>query len=1111
MLRLVFLLPLATTLAMAQTTVHASLGGRVTDPTGAAVESASLTLTNAETRGVYRTLTGADGSYLFARILPGQYSLTAEKPGFQKLVREGIVASISFAAVADLGLRVGDIASTVTVVADASPVQSQTSSVSMLIDEARIKDLPLNSRDFQKLLFLAPGVGGQRSNNGATNNSSSGSRDLMNNYVVDGVNANDERQTAGLAPAASGHGNLRVPNVISTEAIREFRIVTTNADATFGRSSGAQINVVTKSGTNEVHGSLYEYWRNDALDARDFFNRGPFLDSQGRAKVPPFNQNLFGASIGGPLRKDRHFFFANYEGFRQRLQDTTTLTLPTPDLVRLVPGDLGRLFRGYFFDLGVMDQNTTPAGAVVPLAASDRNAAIAAGFPTPLFDGSATNGEAANVLVSSSSIRDFDQDSFLIRSDHVLTDRWSMSFRYANADLARGSSTGNLPGTRFVADFAFRSFAAQSTHTLSPSQVLEIRGGLLRSKNQIVGPENLEPYYALGVNREHGLGITLQGLTFRAPVAVANPNWFDNQMTPQGAALHTWNRGAMTLRSGLDVRRININFGNMSFQTPGYTFAGLVGNNGVLGASPASAQATALTATATLLGQNGGPTTPIRGWRSTQQEYFTQLDWRLLPRLTVNLGIRYSDFGVYEEANGFFSNLYATGQSGQIVPDVNPLTFGRLANRVEPTAPGRSLYRPDRNNFQPRAGFAWSLGASGRTVVRAAYGLYNDRVVQLGMSNMTLNPPYSVNGFVNNLPFRLGQSIPITPSVAAIFAIDPALRSPQVHRVNFTIEQQLGADTTISAGFVGAWGRKLVRYVEPNAGSSFPQNLRPDTRYGWQRIYGNYSTSEYESLQIVARRRFSRGLTFTGTYTYSQFLDDSSADAEFASRATLINLDASPAPGFQGGTRFAERPIKADYNSSELETPHVFTISALWDLPFGRGRRFAAGARGVVHGIIGGWSLSSIVVLRNGTTYNVTTGTDYNDDGAFDDRPALASGATLDSLRGGVPDKTQYLVPQAEAQRLLVTPASVTDPFAPIGRMAFRAPAVYSFDVSAIKQFAVTERIGLRFEVNCFNLPNRTQLALPNGTLSSALFGRITGTVATTTPRQFQLGAKLTF
>jgi hypothetical protein len=902
-----------------------------------------------------------------------------------------------------------------------------------------------------------------------------------------------------------------VPNVISTEAIREFRIVTANGDATFGRSSGAQINVITKSGTNELHGSLYEYWRNDVLDARDLFNRGSFFDNAGRAKVPPFNQNLFGGSVGGPIRKDRHFFFGNYEGFRQRLQDTTTLTLPSSELVNLIPGDLGRVFRAYYFDLGVLNPNGTSTGSIVPSSAADRNAAIAAGFPAVLFDGAAANGEAANLLASASSTRDLDLDSFLFRTDHILSDRWSMSFRYADSEIARGGSTGNLPGTINVSDYAFRSLAAQSTHTVNSSQIVEVRAGLLRGKNQVILTDRIAPYYALGINPEDGLGVTLQGLSLRPPTIIPNPNYLDNQTTVQGAALHTWNRGSITLRSGLDVRRLHVNFGNMAFRSPAYTFNGLIGANGLLGSSVGAAQATALVASATLLGQSGGPTTPLRGWRSTQQEYFTQLDWRVTPRLTLNLGVRYGYFGVYREVNGYFSNLYATDPSGAVVPDVHPLKVGRALNRVEPVGSGRPLYQPDRNNFQPRVGFAWAIGASGRSVVRAAYGLYNDRIVQLGMSNMTLNPPYSVNASVNNLPFRLGQAIPVSPSAAAIFAVDPNLRSPEVHRMNVTFEQQAGADTTVSVGYVGARGRKLPRYVEPNVGSAFPQNLRPDTRYGWQRIYGNYSSSEYDSLQAIARRRFANGLTFTGTYTWSRFLDDASADAEFSSRATLINLDASPAPGIQGGTRFAERPIRADYGSSELETPHVFTMSVLWDLPFGRGRRFLTGSRGWRSALAGGWSLASIVVLRNGTTYNVTTGTDYNDDGAFDDRPALANGATLGAIRAGNTDKTQYLLPQAEAQRLLVMPGNVIDPFATIPRMAFRSPGVYNFDVSAIKHFAIGERAALRFEVNCFNLPNRAHLALPNGTLSSVLFGRITSTVATTTPRQFQFGAKLTF
>jgi hypothetical protein len=1086
------------------------LAGRVNDPTGSVIQDAKLVLNRVDTGAKYETTSDAEGRYVFPRVEPGRYSLIVEKAGFERLTREGLNLSIGSPATADISLRVGDVVTQISVSADADVLQTRSSDVSLLMDTARIQDLPLNARDFQKLLFLAPGVGGQRSNNGATNNSTSGARDLHNNYVVDGLSINDERQTAGITPGVSGHGNLRTPNVISTEALQEFRIVTANADATYGRSSGAQVNVVTKSGTNSLHGSLYEYWRNDVLDARDFFNNGPFRDEQGRAKVPPFNQNLFGGSVGGPIQRNRHFFFGNYEGFRQRLQDTTTLTLPTPDMVRQIPGDLGRLFRTYYFDLGILNPNGPIEGAVIPFGAADRAAAVAAGYSASLFDGNGANGEAGSFLSSRVSTRDFDQNALLFRTDHLLRDNWTLSFRHADTLSDRRSSIGNLAGSRTTSDFGFRSFGVQSTHTISPAQTLEVRAGILRGKNQIVLDDDLEAFYGLGIEPRSSLNVTLQGLPFRTVVVSPNPSWLDNQMTTQAGALHSWTRGSWTLRSGLDIRRINVNFGNFSFQTPNYTFVGLVGPNGILGPNSSVAQPVALSATATVLGQNGGPTTAQRGWRSTQQEYFTQLDWRLRPRFTLNLGLRYSYFGVYNEVNGFFSNLYAIDGSGSVVPGADPLEFGRLNNRVEPTS-GRSLYAPDRNNFQPRVGFAWQLTPSGDTVLRGAYGLCNDRVTQIGMSNMTLNPPFSIDGTVNNLPFVLGQPVPVTPRVASIFAINPNLRSPQLHKVNLMLERQFGSDTTISAGYVGSFGRDLLRYIEPNVGSSFPQNLRPDQRYGWQRIYGNYSTSEYNSLQIIGRRRFAKGFTFTSTYTYSRFRDDSSADAEFASRATLINLGASAAPGIQGGTQFAERPIRADYSHSEYETPHVGTLSVLWDLPFGRGRRFASGSNRFVNALIGGWSLSSIAVMRNGTTFNVTNGIDYNDDGAFDDRPALLNGASLSAVRATNLDKTQYLLPQTEAQWILGVPADVTDPFAVIPRLAFRAPAVYNFDVSALKQFSVWEGGTLRFEVNCFNVPNRTHLALPNSTLSSATFGRITSTVATTTPRQFQLGAKLIF
>jgi len=765
----------------AQTAIHGSLSGLVLDPAVSAIAGATLTLRSTDTEAQWTTVSTGDGSYQFPRLASGRYALTVEKIGFRRHLQDGIVISVNNNATVNVPLQLGEVAASVTVTADTSIVQSRDSSISMLIDESRIKDLPLNSRDFQKLLFLAAGIGNQRSNNGATNNSTAGARDLTNNYTVDGVSVNDERQTAGIAPGTSGHGGLRFPNAISTEAVREFRVITTNADATFGRGSGAQVNVVTKNGTNELNGSAYEYLRNSALDARDFFNTGPFLNSQGRAKVPPFRQNLFGATIGGPIRRNRHFFFGNYEGFRQRLEQTGTFQLPNADFVRLVPGDLGRLFRTYYFDQGVVPQSGNPPGEVRALGAADRNAALAAGFAPVLFDGNLQNGEAATVLSARNSTGDFDQDSFLLRTDHLLTQRANLSFRYADADVARTSSAGNLPGTRSQSQFRFRSFASQLTATINPNQVLEVRGGIMRGVNRIVLADPISAIASLGVNPQDGIAFTLNGLGIRPPTIGPNPNWLDNQTTPQASTMHTWTRGRYTVRSGLDVRRINVNFGNMGFRTPGYTYSGVVGANGVFGTAPGVPEPLALTASATIFGRDGTPSTPQRGWRSTQQEYFTQFDWRASSRLTLNLGLRYSYFGVYSEANGAFANLYAVSGNNAIA-GMNPFERGRTANNLFPVAQGGGLYRPDRNNFQPRAGFAYALDRAAGTVIRGAYGLYNDRVIQLGMSNLTNNAPFAIEGAVNNVPLRLGQAVPINPRIPVVFGIDPSLRSPDTHR-----------------------------------------------------------------------------------------------------------------------------------------------------------------------------------------------------------------------------------------------------------------------------------------------------------------------------------------
>ena len=1095
----------------AQVSVHGAIQGVVVDPDGAPVVGAGVEARD-DRGAVMLARTATDGSYRLARVAPGTYSVTVEIDGFKRFARERVVVRVNDVIVLETAtLELGKLAETVTVQAVVPLVSTQSTDVSLVVDADTIAALPLNGHDFQKLTFLAPGFTGQRGNNPSTNFSSSGSRDPSNNYVIDGASANDERQTAGLAP---GNFGLQVPNVISTEAIQEFRVITSNADATFGRGSGAQVNVVTKSGTDTMRGSAFEHFRHDRFDARDFFNTGPFLDASGRAKTPPFEQHQFGGTLGGPLpigraEGRRHFFFASFEGFRQQLEQTTSIVVPTADFVNLIPGDLGRLSRAFYFGQGVTPATGLPPGDLRLLTPAERAAALAAGFSSALFDGNTANGEAALALQSGTSTRDYWQNAVLVRTDHRPADRTSLSVRYALARNQLTTNTGGIAFTERTSPTKFDSFVVQAVHVLSPSQVVEARGGLLRASFISGRRVGLNPdLAALGVD-EFGLDISVTGSTaFTTPSVVPAFSLSDEQLTPQFAAMHTLSRGRLTVRSGLDVRRVAVDFANNNFPTPTYTFTGLVGPNGLFGASPSQGQAVASVASATLFGTGGGPATPRREWRSMQQEYFSQVDWQARDRLTVNAGLRYSYFGVYSEASGALANLYATDAAGTVVADVSPFAFDRTANTVVPVASGRPFYQPDRNNLQPRLGAAWDVAGDGRTVVRAAWGLYYDRLFQLAFSNVANNVPFAISGSVTNVEFRNNQTVPINPRIPVVFGVDPMIRNPHTHRMNLTVDRELTASTAVSVSYVGLRGRNMIRTIDPNFAGGFPQAARPDPRFSDQRILTNASWSDYDALQVVGRRRLSQGVSLTASYTLGRTRDDSSADTVFSVIPTTINTGASPAPGFQIGP-FVDRPIDADYGPSELDVRHTFAASHLVELPFGRTRRFGRDIPRLLDLVLGGWNWSGLVVVRTGARFNVTLGADVNDDGAFNDRPALLRGSLRDLYAGGG-NKTQYLLPRAEAADRLGVPADVTDPYASIPRNAFHGPRIAYYDMSLSKRVPAG-RLAVHIEANAFNLFNRPNFRAPTSTLSSALFGVITGTAAGTNPRQFQVGVKVLF
>ena len=1098
----------------AQTTT-ADLSGIVSDEQGSVVSNVTIRAINIATNLERQVVTNNEGSFTIPLLPPGNYTLRAERNGFAPVEINDILLNVNDRRAIRIGLRVAQVGGNVTVTAD-SGLQTQSSEVSALVNERRIRELPLNGKDFNKLVFLAPGVA--QTNSSTNSPSVNGARSTANNYAIDGIQTNDER-VDGLQPGGGFNslGNA-IPNIIPTEALQEFRVITSNADATFGRGSGGQINVITKSGSNRFSGSLYEYFRNDKLDARDYFNYGPFFNDDRSAKTPPFRQNLYGGTFSGPLAKDKHFFFGSFEGFRQRREQTTNVTFPNADLIRLIPGDLGKVYRTVYLDSGIIP-STGNIGSFSALPSAVRTAATTAGFNPTLFDGNTANGEAGTLLISSTLQSDYKQDAFLIRTDHKFSDKLTANFRYAFSD---SEAIGGVLSDRITEPRLFSSPTAQFTYFHSPQQIFEFRAALQQSKNRTSGVEDLnDNLSSIGVNTAQGIFISASGVSGIRFIRIRPAAFSLNNATiPQFSFLHTYTRGNLTLRTGVELRNLRLELETAGFVLPVYEFEGFVGTTGLLGANPSQTQAIAAFASQTAYGVNGGPSSPRRNYRSNQSEFFTQADWQISPEITLNLGLRYLYFSPYKEADGAFSNLYAVDSGGRAIKDAAP-TFlgGNTSYGVFPVSDDLPLYQSDFNNFEPRLGVAWNINGKGKSVIRAGYGLFHDRIAPLEFGGITENAPFATTTEVEAFTFSLNTPIPVNPPTApsTVYAISPIIKNPQTHRFNISFEQQILKNSSVNVSYVGARGRNLLRYNIPNGGSGVSLALRPDPRFATIRYVDNGSSSDYDALQIFGRHRFSYGLDLTVAYTRSRSLDDVSAAFDFSGDGPSINnLGANPnQSGVQGGgSQFVPRSVRADRGLSNFDVKNSLVISHLIDLPFGKGRKFLSNLNSFANALLGNWSLTGIAVMRSGNPFTVTLGRDANDDGLSSDRPALLNGS-LDSLYNNSltvgTGRTQFLVPLAQAQTILGTSPNVTDPFSSISRNSLRAPLVRFYDVSLIKQIDFSERFKLQLELNAFNVFNNVNFNAPVSSLTDSRFGVITSTLGSTNPRQLQLGIKLKF
>ncbi|MCU1325674.1 MAG: TonB-dependent receptor plug [Bryobacterales bacterium] len=1113
-----------TALLQAQVPLSGTLRGHVLDPQGLPVEKAKLSLVSKGGRVATETDSGPAGAFEFSRTIPGHYTLSVMKVGFGTSVLDDVEVALNETTTVDLALRLGQTSETVTVTEGAHIVETDRSSIFGRVDERRVRELPLNGENFAKLVLLAPGIAGGSPNNPSV----SGARPVANSFSIDGVSANDERGSNGLSLGGGGAAEFNAfsPNLVSTESVQEFSITTSNADAAFGRGSGGQVNIITKSGSNEFHGSAYEYFRNNKLDARDFFNTGPFFskDNPKSSIVPPFKQNLFGGTIGGPIARNKHFFFGNYEGFRQKLEQTSSATVPNADLIRQIPGEMGGLFRIFYIDRGIVPSTGNPAGAFSALSAADRTGATNGGFPAALFNGNVADGEAGTVLLSTANTRDVKQDAFLIRTDHKLTQKLDMNVRYSFAQPLATTNQRAIAGVFSESRRRWQSGVVQFVYVPRPNHIVEVRAGLLRSAIKDAPRDPLEKALLdFGVDPLAGMSVRANSTALSVLTVPATTGLIDNETIPETSAMHTWSRGKLTLRSGLSVKRLNINNLLLS-NVSAFQLSGIVGPNGLIGASPSQPEPVVTELNTTVYGTNGGPTSALRGWRSTEQEYFGQADYRLRPNITINLGLRYSIFGPYSEVNGYMGNLYAVDSAGKTVPNVSAFKYGPQANAVSGISSSVPLFASDFNNLQPRVGAAWDVRGKGRTVLRAAWGMYTDRYFQRLFDFGVLNPPYAKSALLTFFPFPKGGQIPLNTGLPPQGRfVDPGLHNPTTYRYSGALEQRIFSNTSVTVSYVGLRATGLFRWQEPNGLGSVPQAARPDPRFARYRYTDNSGDSVYNSFQTFARHRFSKGIDFTVSYAYGRSVDTYSQDVGdnsqrnfapgLAQFSSLINLSGSPASGFQGNAAsWVPRPLLAERGDSDFDVRHNLSVSHVIELPVGKGRRFGSSMPSVLEKILGGYSVAGVASIHSGLPVYLSQGTDYGDVGiTTSPRPALLKGSINDLYAGSEFDKTQFYLPKASADQFLGIPANVTDPYAVTRRNALHAPPIRVYDFSVLKKFEITEEVNLGFSANFFNVLNHAVLGPPIAVQTDARFGKVTSTLNGTTPRQIQLSLRLGF
>jgi hypothetical protein len=1091
----------------------AALSGTVTDSTHAAIPKADVTITAVATGVTRRVTTDSAGFYTTPNLLPGSYEVTVKAPGFSTEIRKGITLTVGAQQVLDIGMTVGQMTQAVQVTTEAPQVELASSAISAEVNSATVRELPLNGRSWTDLATLQPGVtsietqptftvGADRGNRGfGSQIAVTGARPQMNNYRLDGLSMNGY---ANAGPGSVLGGQLGV------DAVQEFSVLTTNYSSEYGRTAGGVINAITKSGTNQFHGTAYEFLRNSALDARNFFDLGN--------SPPPFKRNQFGASIGGPIVKGRTFFFADYEGIRQVKGHSVLATVPSPN------ARLGILAAGG------TPQSPCPANSslldpAANICVDDSAAKYLAFYPVP----QTSSGDKGTVnIVQNQNVT----ENFLTgRLDHKFSDKDSL-FATVLWDKTPFSTVDGLNNVLLGNYSLDQTDVVEWTHVFKPTLVNTVRVGYNRQTAKVdysvKAINSAAADLSLGANPgRYASQVAITGLALFTGGLDGNPTYYYRWNSFQGYDDAFFTHGTHSIKFGGGVERMQNNALGLSNPNGLFTFGSI---QNFLTNHPNKFQS------------GLAETLRTRGYRQTLFGAYIQDDWRVLPNLTLNLGVRYETVTVEKELQNQLASLpEITAPHFVCGVDVQPFC----------SSIGPLFSNPTRRDFQPRVGFAWDPFRNGKTAVRGGFGVFDNLPLMYQFTGMEiLTAPYFQIGSVNNKgllagTFYTGATSLLDSSTLRGALIEQKMPRNYVMQWNLNIQRQITPNVTALIGYVGAHGVHMplriddVDIVMPTTTSAGAGYIWPNPIGSGEVINPNFGSmrgmfyagdSVFHALEAAVTKRMSHGVQFQTSFTWGKTIDNSSgtgyADQFSNSMSSLTWFDKKLTRGV-----------------SDFNIGRTLVISTMWEVPE------AKSLNAVLGRVVNGWQLGGIFKISDGVPFTPTfatggdpLGLNSSDDYDYPDRLSGAGCNSLVNPRN--PNhyvKTEcFSVPAAPDMAYWTAncdqfPPGLQpdDPLAPpvqapfpqcfnlrgnSGRNILTSPGLLNLDFSVFKNNyirRISENFNIQFRAEFFNILNRANFAPPVLPDNTDLFGSdgalsdgggvLTSTVTTSREIQFAL------